>query len=164
MLVWGVELDLEGIEGSGGGTKRVSSGVLGNAQRIISQTLLLNYYWAWWKCGQFWSWWPTERKVPANESCRRLSLKGSSLRKCVLESINEEEQILTKKNNKAMVGLKRQSWQRYKELNALRGLYQEDQNCHRICHDLYNPLSINKGRRESSHKTVKIEHWNIYFL
>ena len=40
---------------------------------------------------------PKKRKVPANESCRRLSLKGSSLRKCVLESINEEEQIFTKK-------------------------------------------------------------------
>lgn len=40
---------------------------------------------------------PKKRKVPANESCRRLSLKGSSLGKCVLESINEEEQIFTKK-------------------------------------------------------------------
>lgn len=52
-----------------------------------------------------------------------------------------------------MVGLKRQSWQRYKELNALRELYQEVQNHNRICHDLSNPLSINKGRRESSNKT-----------
>lgn len=92
---------------------------------------------------------PKKRKVPANDSCRKLSLKGSSLRRCVLESINEEEQILTKKQ---------QRWKRYKELHALRELNQEVQNCNKICHDLYNPPSINRGRRESSHKTVIKEH------
>lgn len=56
-----------------------------------------------------------------------------------------------------MVGLKRQSWQRYKELNALRELYQEVQTATEFA-TIFTPLSINKGRRESSRKTVIIEH------
>lgn len=57
-----------------------------------------------------------------------------------------------------MVGLKRQSWQRYKELNALRELYQEVQKLQQNLPRSLHPLSINKGRRESSRKTVIIEH------
>lgn len=124
--------------GRGGGTKRVSSGVLGNAQRIVSQTLLLNYYyWAWWKCRQLWSWWPKEKEGSSKWKLQKTKFERQFIEKMCFRKYKMKKNRSSRKNNRAMVGLKRQSWQRYKELNALRELYQEVQNCNRICHDLY---------------------------
>ena len=43
-----------------------------------------------------------------------------------------------------MVGLKRQSWQRYKELNALRKLYQEVQNATEFA-TIFTPTKYKQG-------------------